>query len=423
MTLGLGNVKRLMEELDHPEREFRSVIVAGTNGKGSVSACISSILNENGVTVGRFISPHIYSVTERVAVNETPVTLEEMERAASRVRPLYEKIQFSYFEGLTAIAFLLFAEMGVDVAVLEVGLGGRFDATNVAVPVATVVTNIALDHRRILGSTVEEILREKLGVTRRNVPLFCGALSEHLMALVEEKSNRDGFPVYTLEKIGSVEPGKMDLEFMEAGIHTAQRDYGVMRLPFIGRHQMVNALLAVGVAELILKTVDHLGRAFKNAYLPGRFEVLSLNRKRIVMDVAHNDDALVTTAETFSHLSPPERNAIVFGLMRRKELDRFPSVVESAAKRLYLVGLSESEAGHTSEACHAADLLAKFDVKRLQSSGLDVIVSDNAFVNGGGIRFVEGLFHPSQPFDTILVTGSHKTVEFFGRQLARAGLL
>ena len=180
MTLGLGNIRALLARLGHPERTFKPAVIAGTNGKGSVTAMLASILGRNGHRVGRFISPHVYSVTERVSVDGAPVSVDEMEAAAGRVAALRDELTFSYFEALTAIAFLIFADLGVDYAVLETGLGGRFDATNAVEPVVTVITGISLDHRRILGDSEEEILREKLGITRRGVPLLIGKMSPQL---------------------------------------------------------------------------------------------------------------------------------------------------------------------------------------------------------------------------------------------------
>ena len=148
--------------------------MAGTNGKGSVSAYVAAILKANGKRVGWYNSPHVYAVNERIYVDGSPVPLESMEAAASRIVPFHKAIGYSYFEALTAIAFQIFAENGVELAVLETGLGGRFDATNVVEPVLTLLTGISLDHRRILGDSEEEILREKLGITRPGVPLVCG---------------------------------------------------------------------------------------------------------------------------------------------------------------------------------------------------------------------------------------------------------
>ena len=149
MTLGLGNVRALLEGLDHPENNFRCVIVAGTNGKGSVTAFLSSILSSNGIRTGWYSSPHVYSVNERICVDNVPVDIDRMEEAASRIVPLHEEIGYSYFEALTAIAFLVFEKSEVEVAVLETGLGGRFDATNVVEPKLTVLTSVSVDHRRM----------------------------------------------------------------------------------------------------------------------------------------------------------------------------------------------------------------------------------------------------------------------------------
>src|SRR5712675_34060 len=134
MTLGLGNISALMEHLGHPERAFRSVLIAGTNGKGSTTTMLASILTREGLRTGRYISPHVFHVAERISVDGGFATIDELEAAAARIVPLRDDIPYSYFEALTAIAFWIFAQRGVEVAALEVGLGGRFDATNIVAP-------------------------------------------------------------------------------------------------------------------------------------------------------------------------------------------------------------------------------------------------------------------------------------------------
>jgi dihydrofolate synthase/folylpolyglutamate synthase len=266
MTLGLGNIRALLERLGNPHRRFESIVVAGTNGKGSVTAMLASLLRQNGVRVGRFISPHVYSVTERVSVDGNPASVEEMEHAAERVAALKDELTFSYFEAITAIAFLIFAQRGVEYAVLETGLGGRFDATNAVEPRVAVITGVALDHRRILGDSEEEILREKLGVTRPGVPLLIGDLPGSLREIVAEKSQRDSFPVSSLGDLGMVTLDGGGLKTTRATIRTPAADYGIVELPFPGSHQAQNALLAVGAAECVARPLRNVGAALRTRW-------------------------------------------------------------------------------------------------------------------------------------------------------------
>ena len=413
MTLGLGNIHALLARLGNPERRFRSLVVAGTNGKGSVTAMVASLLLHNGYRVGRFTSPHVYSVTERVCVDGEPVPLDEMEHAAARVTALRDELTFSYFEALTAIAFLVFAERGVDYAVLETGLGGRFDATNAVEPVLSVITSISLDHRRILGDSEEEILREKLGITRSGVSLLVGPLAGSLEAIVREKSRRDTFPVYSLGEIGTAELVGTGLNTTRVRIVTPLADYGVVELPFPGEHQTVNALLAVGAAERIAGRLRNLGEALGSAYLPGRFEVVEEEGKTFVLDVAHNDAALAAAIAQLTAGTYRDDNALVFGLMRRKELFEFPKRVVAAVRRVYLI------APKGSDALAPAELLEKYFLGCTQNADIDVILWNTAAGEGKDhwVRLLHHLKQAANPCRRILITGSHHVVDQLGRRL------
>jgi len=411
MTLGLGNIRALLARLGNPEHRFRSIVVAGTNGKGSVTAMLASILRQNGVRVGRFTSPHVYSVTERVSVDGEHISLDEMEEAAGRVAELRDELTFSYFEALTAIAFLVFARREVEYAVLETGLGGRFDATNAVEPSVTVITGIALDHRRILGDSEEEILREKLGVTRRGVPLLTGEMSQSLRHIVAEKSRRDGFPVSSPADLGTSELDGCGLAATRVAIRTAAADYGVVELPFSGSHQAQNALLAVGAAERVLGPLRNLSEAMSEAYLPGRFEEVEAGTTTFYLDVAHNDQALVAAVSHLGEHSPREDNALVLGLMKRKELFAFPRMIPPAVSRVYAVALD-------GEALTPAELWERYFIGCIDGGVVDIILW-----NSGGedddhwLRLVRHLATPDNPCRRVLVAGSHHVVDQFGRRL------
>ena len=416
MTLGLANMRQLMESLGHPERRFESILIAGTNGKGSVSALLASILQANGKRVGWYTSPHIYSVRERICVEGEPVSLEAMEEAAARIVPLRETIGFSYFEALTAIAFHVFAERGVRWAVLEVGLGGRFDATNIVQPRVSILTSISLDHRRILGDTEEEILREKLGITRPGVPFVCGKLSPRLQAIVDDRVSRENIPLERFDVLGQVSPVRVSLGGLRVRLETRAADYGELTLPFIGEHQMGNALVAVRAAELVLGRVERLAEATENVSLPGRFEVAEIGGKIVILDVAHNDEALTATLKTLNSLSPREETCIILGVMRRKELRDFPGVVSRSVSRAYFIEPVKEEAFTSPE------LLDVFGMRTVKNAGIDICLEPYHTDEGGWAGFIRRLLGPSNPCRVLLVTGSHRTVEVIGRQLRVMGL-
>jgi len=414
MTLGLGNITALLARVGNPERRMRTVVVAGTNGKGSVTAMLAGILAGDGVTTGRFTSPHVYSVTERITVNGEPVGIEALEAAAAVIAPLHADIGFSYFEALAAMAFLVFAERGVEVAVLETGLGGRFDATNVTRPAVAVITSISLDHRRILGDTHEEILMEKLGVTRAGVPLLVGPLKPGLLDRARARAAQDGFPVLTGEELGTIDPSG---EPERVRVCTPVCDYGVVPLPFPGVHQHDNLLLAVAAAERCLgRAPKGLAGALAGVYLPGRFERHHRGDRTIIVDVAHNDASLCAAARALSAKSPRNKTAVVLGLLRRKELFEAPAEIVGAAGRVYLV--SPEAPGGEEAALAPHELFARYFHPLLTGQPTDAILWNRM---GSGddhwARLHAALGAPGNPFRTVLATGSHHVVEQFGRVL------
>lgn len=417
MTLGLGNIRALMERLGHPERTFRSIFVAGTNGKGSVTTLLESVLRAQGLRTGRYTSPHVFSVAERIMIDGVYGEIGEMEAAAARIVPLREEIPYSYFEALTAIAFLLFAERGVEAAVLEVGLGGRFDATNVVEPDLSIVTSISLDHRRILGDTEEEILREKLGVSRPGRPLLVGELPPALRAIVDARGASEGFPVLGPAELGTartVEPG---FDGARVALCTPAADYGTVFVPFGGAHQAVNALLAVGAAERVAGRLAGVGDALAEAFIPGRFQCVPRGKRTFVIDVAHNEAAIMATAAHVAAYRPREACTLVFGLLRRKELFHAPRHLVAAFGRICLIdpGL---EPGSSDVANSPQELLAGYFAPCLPNAAAAVMLWNRGSESDDPLRrLLAWLDDPRADVSTVVVTGSHRVVEEFGRRM------
>jgi len=417
MTLGLGNIRSLMERLGHPERRFRSVLVAGTNGKGSTTTLLASILSRHGVRTGRYTSPHVFRVVERIAVDGEYATVEEMEAAAARIAPLREEIPYSYFEALTAIAFLIFAARGVEVAVLEVGLGGRFDATNVVEPEVSVITSISLDHRRLLGDTEEEILREKLGVARAGVPLLVGPLSDALRAIAGDRAAQLGAPLLTPERIGTATVAGESLGAVEVALATPRADYGRVRVPFGGRHQADNALLAVGAAERLLPRLDRLRDGVEAAFIPGRFQCIERGARTFVIDVAHNEASLIVTADHLAVFEPRGDCALVLGLLRRKELFRAPAHLVRAAATICLVQ-PEAEPGSNDTAFAPHELLSRFFAPHLPNTATNVMLWNRAGEGDDPLaRLLRWFERDGGRHRVVVATGSHRVVEEFGQRL------
>jgi len=422
MTLGLGNIRALMERLGHPERSFRSVLVAGTNGKGSVTTLLESVLRAQGLRTGRYTSPHVFSVAERITIDGVYAGIDEMEAAAGRIVPLRDEIPYSYFEALTAIAFLLFAERGVQAAVLEVGLGGRFDATNVVEPALSIVTSISLDHRRILGDSEEEILREKLGVSRPGKPLLVGDLTPALRAIVDARGAREGFPVLGPAELGTAAAVAPGFDGARVSLSTPAADYGIVFIPFGGAHQAVNALLAVGAAERVVGSLRGVGDALARAFIPGRFQCVTRGERNFVIDVAHNEAAIMATVAHVAAYRSRGECTLVFGLLRRKELFQAPRHLLAAFGRICLIdpGL---EPGSSDVAYSPQELLAGYFAPYLPNAAATVMLWNRASDSDDPLRrLLAWLDDPRADVSTVVVMGSHRVVEEFGGRMFASDL-
>lgn len=315
MRPGLDAIARVLAHLGHPERRFPALHIAGTNGKGSTAAFAEAMLRGAGARTGLYTSPHLVRYTERVRLDgleldraRTASTLERAMDAADEAG-----VELSFFEAATAAAFLAFAEAEVDVAVLECGLGGRLDATNVCMPFATVVTRIELEHTEVLGDTVEKIAFEKAGIAKQGIPLVCGALDEGPRRVMEARAREVGAPLWLLGRdFSSRWTGSQRLDYAGPGgaLHGAE-------LGLAGAHQAENAALALAATSLALERFRPDERArragLRETSWPGRLERLT---PELRVDGAHNPDAARALARTLEG-EPPL--VLVLGILDDKD--------------------------------------------------------------------------------------------------------
>jgi len=313
IKFGLQNIATIVERLGHPERAFRSVHIAGTNGKGSVTAMVDAALRAAGHRSARYTSPHLVDLTERFAIDGRPVSQADLVAAVGDVRDAIEdlrrdgalEVHPTFFEVTTATAFELFRRAGVEVAVWEVGLGGRLDATNVVSPTVTAITSIALDHQQFLGSTLAEIAREKAGIIKEGVPVIVGPIAGDAFAVIERIARERGADVMC----------------------AAPEILGDRAVGLAGAHQRANA----AVALRILQALDARGLRVPPAAIaqglatpdwPGRLELRSLRDGReALLDAAHNPAGAVALASYLVGWHPHDpRPPLVFGAMRDKDL-------------------------------------------------------------------------------------------------------
>lgn len=317
--LGLERTAALLHELGDPHERLRSLHVAGTNGKGSVCATLETVLRAKGQRVGKYTSPHLVDFRERFLINGRRVDEEYVVDFIERWTPTVERIGATFFEATTAMAFDLFAREGVDAAVIETGLGGRLDSTNVVRPVAAGVTSIGIDHVEYLGDTREEIAAEKAGIFKAGVPAVIGEHDDAIRTLLARMaSERGATPI--LDVVTSAAPD--DVVVSGDGTTftvTIGRHRGTVRTGLAGAHQAWNAslaLLMLNVAgDSFGTTLAEARAALPRVRLPGRFQHVP----PFIFDVAHNPDGASVFAATVSEVHPPSPIAVVLCVLADKD--------------------------------------------------------------------------------------------------------
>jgi dihydrofolate synthase/folylpolyglutamate synthase len=363
----LGEMRVLADALGHPEQKFPAVLVAGTNGKGSTSATLDSILNSAGYRVGLYTSPHLSRVNERIRIDGLDIDDDAFASLYFRVddcaRQLVAEGRLngypSFFEAMTALAFLAFAEAHVDIAVLEVGMGGRLDATNIVEPLISVITDISLDHTEWLGSTITEIAREKAGILRHNGVLVTlpqhpeanQAIGEAAVSLnVRGVSAADYVPV----REEADHQGRYSLDVLAERIEIAS--------PLIGAHQQRNIALAIAAAVELRNNHGYniapaqIAEGIRRTSWPGRLEKFSAtDQPGVLLDVAHNPAGAWALRSALSHLDPqPKSMTAVFGCLKDKAIAEIAQILFPLFDRVILTEVDSPRAASLAQMQAAA---------------------------------------------------------------------
>ena len=346
IKLGLANIRVLTAALDRPERAFAPILVAGTNGKGSVAAMIERGLRAAGYRTGLYTSPHLVRLAERISVAGRPVGGRSLAEEAGRLRALVDRLRAdgrlaappTFFEATTALALAHFRAAGVRVAVLEVGMGGRFDATNVARPVAVAIPSIDLDHERFLGSTVEEIAFEKAGVIKEGAVVVSGepkpAAREVLQRIARERGARFVDAGAGADLRVRIRQGRSEIDRLA----TPRGRYGPLTLALRGRHQVRNAVVAVRVLEELgaaglAVPAAAMERALTEVHWPGRLDLRERDPgRRVLLDAAHNVAAAAAFGDYVREIAPGGL-PLVFGTLRDKDAAGMVRAIGPAASR------------------------------------------------------------------------------------------
>ena len=340
--LGLERVQRLLGRLDNPHRGMSCVHVGGTNGKGSVTAMLTAILVAAGCRVGTFTSPHLTDYPERFCINGVPVKPERLAGLITASRQALDSAaedeQPTEFEMHTVLALRLFMEEQVDVAVLEVGLGGRLDATNVVTPLVSVITNVSYDHMDYLGDTLGAIAVEKAGIIKPGVPVVTAAEGEAL-DVIEETCRKRGSQLVRVGRDVHSLAGQAGTAGQKVTVSGIRSVYPELWVPLAGTHQAVNTACAVAVAELLPKSLkvdkQSIREGLAGTRWPGRFEVVEKEGLTVVLDAAHNAAAAQALLRTMEALFENKPMTLLIGILADKDRERM--VAELAPLARYTV--------------------------------------------------------------------------------------
>jgi len=421
----LAHMRKLLAELGSPEKKFPSVLIAGTNGKGSTAATLASILQAAGYRTGLYTSPHLVRINERVRINGASIADPDFARLHDRVDKASQKLvnagdlpwHPSFFEMITAIAFEYFAEAKAEIAVLEVGMGGRLDATNVVEPLVSVIADVALDHQKYLGDTLAEIAREKAGIIRPGgVAVLLPQMAEANDALGHAIVERGARGVNATPYVPPVSPGASKLRVargeyrvgdeVRQGQECHLQVFGeeiLVQTPLIGRHQLRNVALAIAAVEELTKqgfkvSARNVERGIRETRWPGRLQRVVSDGLELLLDVAHNPAGAWALRAALSELHDGRPLTFVFGAMRDKAIAEMAEILFPLADRVVLSPADNPRSALPAEIRAAAGRVAvEFEdatdvdhalqrAREITPSGGLVVVTGSIYIVGEAMR-------------------------------------
>jgi dihydrofolate synthase/folylpolyglutamate synthase len=325
IKLGLSNISKLLQVLGEPHRKFRAVHIAGTNGKGSTAAALASILQESGYRVGLFTSPHLASFTERIRINNEQISESEVIETAASIYKSIKSVEMNptFFEFVTAMAFYYFAKNNVDWAVIETGLGGRLDATNIIHPEVSIITNISYDHSEFLGNSLSEITFEKAGIIKNHVPVVTSASQPAVIHQLSEITGRRDSDIHIFDR--DFRGSLIDMDYNRIVFsYSGYTGFDNLIAPLPGKYQLYNSCMALRAGELLRlngATIsdDSVRKGLLNMQIEGRLEWISESTP-IIIDGAHNVQAAESLAETVKELFADKNIILVLGIMEDKDI-------------------------------------------------------------------------------------------------------
>lgn len=336
----ITNTVKLMAALNNPEQKIKTIHIAGTNGKGSVSHLLASILQNSGYKVGLYTSPHLVDFRERIRINGTMISKEYVEEFVNAYKSLFDEVEPSFFEMTVAMAFSYFAEQNVDIAVIEVGMGGRLDSTNVITPELSIITNIGLDHTQYLGTTLPDIAKEKAGIIKNNVPVIIGESQSETEYVFLNKAKDMESEIYFADKNFDVQllDDSRD-DYLHALINKGEEYFSEIKTPLSGNYQIKNIATVSQAVELLRNMGYNItDTSFKigvesviiDTGLHGRWEVVSTS-PTIICETAHNEDGIRNLIEKIESMDYYVLH-MVYGCVNDKDYEKILSMLPRRAK-------------------------------------------------------------------------------------------
>lgn len=403
IKLRLPHTQYILHHMEDPHMMFKSVHVGGTNGKGSVCAMISSVLTQAGYRVGLYTSPHLVEFTERIQVTEVDIPKEALAMMLTQMLPLINEMRSdeslgepSFFEVVTSLAFKYFAENSVDLAVVEVGLGGRLDSTNVLSPLVSIITNVQIDHTEILGDSIEEIALEKTGIIKEGVPLITAESDERALTIIRKSCEENNAPLYVIgdDVVYSVIDNNVSGQTFNLSGTISHKN---LKTNLLGRHQSVNAATAVCALDIInLSGLDISENDIRSGLLsvdwPARFEVFD-TKPTMILDCAHNPSGAEKLVETLTDLYGSKKMIFVLGLSDYKDVN---SILKILAPKISAAVTARSNHPQAVSASLLCEKLIKQGVNCKKASSVEdaimlskaLVKEDDIIVFSGSIFFV-----------------------------------
>jgi dihydrofolate synthase/folylpolyglutamate synthase len=338
----LDNTLALDAYFKHPHKQFKSIHVAGTNGKGSVSHMLASIFQESGFKTGLYTSPHLVDFRERIKVDGTMISEQEVSQFVSMHQGIIETLKPSFFELTVALAFNYFAQQQVDVAIIEVGMGGRLDSTNIINPVLSLITNIGLDHTQFLGNTLEQIAGEKAGIIKSGVPVIIGEQNQDTMPVFENIARQNNAPLCFATRRFFVSKTWTEEQIQHFVVKNEQSGTSLqIECDLLGNYQKNNVLSVLAAMQILIpmfsipksSMVSGFKQVIKNTGLSGRWQVIQ-NKPKIICDTGHNKDGISKVVEQLTRESF-HKLYIIFGMVSDKEAHSVLSLLPKNAEYLF----------------------------------------------------------------------------------------